>query len=517
MASYAGEKAIPVATESPDSNSDEHKGAAHYVENTGSQADGVCRDALRVDGDNLDHETEPEMTLRRFMSLLAMSLLFVGSQIPVYLFGSIPPYIYRDIGGSDRWIWFILGNLLALAGKRGAYVAVLVFTVLPFVPSSLYAQLIASHATWRYCGLIICVWNGLALIITSVFYFPPPRPNSMGKTKKQVLAEIDYVGGLLSVSGLVLFLAGMQWGGYQYKWKSVHVLVPLLIGSVLIIAFVIWEAWFAKHPMFPRRLKQNPRILALTLLITFISGANFFSYLMFWPTQSYNVYGHDPLQVGLRTLPPALAILTGACVVLALLSYFRGRNKELMIISCLLMTSGTGALACATPYNMNKLWGLLILGGLGIGGIVVPASIISTIICPDDLIATVSALTLSIRVVGGCVGYCAYYNVLVGKFTPNALKYIAAPMVEAGITNMTVITEAILLTSASLLDEIKALPGLQDETLYNAVVEGGRMAYSESYKYVYLGSIAAGSVSIIAAFCLGEIDQYMDEHVAVIM
>jgi len=60
-------------------------------------------------------------------------------------------------------------------------------------------------------------------------------------------------------------------------------------------------------------------------------------------------------------------------------------------------------------------------------GIVVPASIIckflilkeesfptntfltasiATIICPDDLIATVAALTLAIRVIGGSIGYC---------------------------------------------------------------------------------------------------------------
>lgn len=44
-----------------------------------------------------------------------MTLLWTASQIPVYLFGAIPPYIYRDIGGVDRWIWFVLANLLALA------------------------------------------------------------------------------------------------------------------------------------------------------------------------------------------------------------------------------------------------------------------------------------------------------------------------------------------------------------------------------------------------------------------
>ena len=92
--------------------------------------------------------------------------------------------------------------------------------------------------------------------------------------------------------------------------------------------------------MFPARLKQNPRILLLTLIITFISGANFFSVLLFWPTEAYNVYGHDPIGVGIRGLPVAFGILTGAFIVLWLLSVFRGHNRELMIASSVLMTAG---------------------------------------------------------------------------------------------------------------------------------------------------------------------------------
>ena len=171
-----------------------------------------------------------------------------------------------------------------------------------------------------------------------------------------------------------------------------------------------------------------------------ISGASFFAAIMFWrqynsfslsrkwhlltsssATQAFNVYGHDPVLVGLRTFVSGFAIMVGAVVTLFLLSFFRGRNKELMIFSSVIMTAGQGALACATRYNMNQLWGILILAGLGIGGIVVPASVITTIICPDDLIATVSALTLSIRVLGGSVGYCAYFNVFVSKFVKNSI------------------------------------------------------------------------------------------------
>ena len=33
----------------------------------------------------------------------------------------------------------------------------------------------------------------------------------------QVVKQIDFVGGFLSVSGMLLFMAGLQWGGYQVR------------------------------------------------------------------------------------------------------------------------------------------------------------------------------------------------------------------------------------------------------------------------------------------------------------
>lgn len=409
---------------------------------------------------------------------------------------------------------------LAPTRKRGQYVAVLVFTIVPFCPSVLWGQLIAAHAGWRYCTLFCGLWACVGFLGTLFFYFPPPRPNSRGLSRKEIIAEIDFVGGGLSICGMILFLAGLQWGGYQYPWSSAHVLAPLLIGAfMLFVAFPFWEIKYAKFPMFPSRMKKEARILTLTLIITAISGANFFSVIMFWPTQAFNVYGHDPVGVGIRGIPIGFSILAGACIVLWLLSVFRGHNRELMIISSVLMTAGCGALAVARRDNLNTLWGLLVLGGLGIGGIVVPASIITTIICPDDIIATVAALTLSIRVIGGCIGYTVYYNVFINKFVPNATKYIGGTMVaELGITNTSYIAEAIGYTGASLLPLLKTIPGIAgNETAYEMVVVAGQVAYAESYKYVYLTSIAFGCISILASVFLGNIDQYMDDHVAVVM
>lgn len=556
------------------------------------------------------------MTPRQLLAFAALSFLWTGSQIPLYLFGAIPPYIYADIGGSDRWTWITLSNILALGAvcpfvgslsdlfgrryialsgasfiilgmivvstaqtmniviggqvfagvgagineltalaaasemapvsKRGKYVGILVFTITPFCLSALYAQLIAAYSSWRYIGLFAALWNFVGLVMTAAFYFPPPRTSPEGMTRREVLRQTDLVGGFLSISGLILFstfslvsryfsclvcvnlptpvltymptVAGMQWGGYQYAWTSVHVLLPLLLGAVLIILFVVWEGWFAPHPMFPKRINQSPRVLVLTLIITCISGANFISLIAFWPTQAFNVYGHDPVQVGIRAIPIGISLMAGAVAGLFTLSIWRGGNRTLMIVSSVMMTAGCGAMAIGRVDNMYQLWGILVLAGLGIGGIVVPASIITMIVCPDDLIATVAALTLSIRVIGGSIGYSIYYNVFVNKFVPYATEYIGAVLYGAGITSPEVIGEVIVLTGDALPDQIKLIPGIAgNEELYNAVVLAGQIAYAAAYKYVYLVSIAFGVISTICALFLGDISAYMDDHVAVVL
>lgn len=49
------------------------------------------------------------------MSIIAMCFLWTESQIPLYFFGGVAPDIYADIGGFDRWIWMVIGYLIALA------------------------------------------------------------------------------------------------------------------------------------------------------------------------------------------------------------------------------------------------------------------------------------------------------------------------------------------------------------------------------------------------------------------
>jgi len=251
------------------------------------------------------------------------------------------------------------------------------------------------------------------------------------------------------------------------------------------------------------------------LFITFVSGMNFFSILLFWPTQSYNVYGHDPKEIGIRNLALGFPILAGACIILVLLSVTRGRIRELMFISCCFMTAGSGGMAALHRDNVWVSYVCLIISGLGIGGIVVPASIITAIICPDELIATVTALTLAIRVLGGAIGYSIYWNVFVEHFKKNVVYYVGGTAMKLGLTNKVAIGGIIDLTGAGLIDEIRHVPGVTSDAMANALIAAGQEAYARSYPWVYYVSIAFGGASIIASLFLKNINRYMDDHVAV--
>lgn len=51
--------------------------------------------------------------MRLFAALTAMSFLWIGSQIPLYLYGSVIPDIYGEIGGANgKWVWIIIGYLI---------------------------------------------------------------------------------------------------------------------------------------------------------------------------------------------------------------------------------------------------------------------------------------------------------------------------------------------------------------------------------------------------------------------
>lgn len=305
----------------------------------------------------------------------------------------------------------------------------------------------------------------------------------------------------------------------QYTWGSPHVLAPFIIGCVLIVAFFVWELMFAKHPMVPKGVfSKDKRTMIFILLITFFSGGNFFVMLLFWPTQVYNMYGNDPVQIGIRTLPIGFGIIFGAVIALVLIGATKGRTTALMIFWTCFMTAFVGAMSIAKTDNLNPVvYPILTLASIGVGAVIIPCSIIAQIACPTELIGTITAITLSIRYIGGAVGFTAYYNVFFHEYEGLANVISAPQITNAGITNdyfelVHLITLASNAQYARLMEIIQTSPTVMNkDQAYDVIIAAVQDAFAVAYRWPYWISIAFGGVCILCSLGLRDVRKFMQE------
>lgn len=262
----------------------------------------------------------------------------------------------------------------------------------------------------------------------------------------------------------------------------------MLVGLALIFSWIIYEWKFAKYPMVPGELFKGQRIVGLAYVVAFAAGMNFFSILNFFPVTFTNVYDPIPTRIGLRGLAPGLTTAVGAIVFNGALSKFPGHTREVLLLAVLIMTGFAGALAVMTPENESLVLGLGAMAGFGVGGVLVPAATVAMLVCPDALITTAAALSLSIRTVGGSIGYSIYYNIFATKLAKNLPAYTAEYAIRAGLPLASAETFVGLFLTAPERLATTPIEGLTPAVIAGAT-KGTQWAFSESLKYVWVSSI----------------------------
>jgi EmrB/QacA subfamily drug resistance transporter len=113
--------------------------------------------------------------------------------------------------------------------------------------------------------------------------------------------------GSVDLRGLVLVsvgLFGIVWGlvrGNSLGWSSPEIVGSLLVGAVVLAAFVWWELR-AEHPMLPMRFFRN-RTFALANVASMLMSFGMFGSIFLLAQFFQTVQGYSPLGSGLRILP----------------------------------------------------------------------------------------------------------------------------------------------------------------------------------------------------------------------
>ncbi|KAL2782720.1 hypothetical protein BJX66DRAFT_345584 [Aspergillus keveii] len=149
---------------------------------------------------------------------------------------------------------------------------------------------------YRYSTIFWGV-GGLGVIFT---YYPPPTRLRRENSMIHELKSVDFIGIALLLSGVVLLVTALTWGGFSYPWRSAHVLSTLIIGSVLLVSFCFWETFGPPHGMIDNRFLETRNFLLLMGTV-FVDGALLYGVSTYFPIEASTVFtDNNPFQTNLN-------------------------------------------------------------------------------------------------------------------------------------------------------------------------------------------------------------------------
>ncbi|KAH8884833.1 hypothetical protein GQ53DRAFT_661204 [Thozetella sp. PMI_491] len=178
---------------------------------------------------------------------------------------------------------------------------------LGFVFGSILSGVAAKLFNWRAAYILLAIiWAVLTVVafwtIPKVETFEAGEP--FGSRLKRFLKNFDSIGTILTIFGCGLLTAAVTLGP-DNGWTTPHVLVMLILGLVLLIAFVFWERVYA-HPLMPPHIWKD-RTFTFIILATLPGFMGFISVQFWLSLLMQELQGLSPLEVAVHLLPQAIA------------------------------------------------------------------------------------------------------------------------------------------------------------------------------------------------------------------
>ena len=212
----------------------------------------------------------------------------------------------------------------------------------------------------------------------------------------------------LDIPGLVLAAAGLlgvTFGlirGNALGWTSASILGSLVIGALLILAFLAWERSTAT-PMLNLSLFRS-RGFSAANASGFMMSAGMFGSIFFLTLYVQQVLGASPLEAGLRTMPWTGTIMIVAPIAGILAGRYGSRWIVVtgLVLQAIALLWIAGIATTATPYNSLLL--PFVVGGIGMGLSYAPLAeaVMSTVRVNQQ--GQASGAHNSIRELGGVFG-----------------------------------------------------------------------------------------------------------------
>ncbi|KAJ4259588.1 hypothetical protein NW762_007518 [Fusarium torreyae] len=302
---------------------------------------------------------------------------------------------------------------------------------------------------------------------------------------KSNLQEIDAFGLILLGFGWSLLLLPFSLKTYAaHGWRNPSLIAMMVVGGVLLIAYVTYEMKWAKVPSAPRRLVFNKTFImaiiidSVYMLAGNIRGLYFSSYTLIakdWSYQNWVYYGN--------TLTLALCI-AGPLVGLA--QRWTHRYRTIQIAGLCIKIIGMGILIDGRKAtdNTGALVMSMILVGFGGSMSVVGSRVASQASVPHQDVALVISLLSLWSKIGSAIGSAIVSVIWSNKMPGQLREHLPASANETDVQ-----------TLFSSVTKIRTLYEFDDPMRQGAIT-----AYGNSLWYCLVVALGLAFIPLVAAF-----------------
>ncbi|MGN6635746.1 MAG: MFS transporter [Oryzihumus sp.] len=401
------------------------------------------------------------------------------------------PHIQTDLGftpGNLSWVvnayTLAFGGLLLLGGRLGDLLGrrrMFVIGVLLFAAASRFgglaqneAMLLASRAL-QGVGAAIASPTALALI-TTTFPAGPPRnrafavyaamsgagaavglilggiltesswrwtffvnvpiglvvaflaPRFLGESARQHGA-FDLPGALTGTLGLGSLVYGLTHAAPPHHWSDTLTVVPIVVGLVLLAAFVVIERR-AEHPLLPFRILAD-RTRGVSFTVMLVVGAAMFSMFYFLGLFIQQVLGYSPVKTGFAFLPFSFGVVIAAQVASRLIN--RVDPRWIAGAGTLFAAGGMWGFSQLTVQSdyATALLPFILLLSVGMGLTFVPLTLTAVAGVAKRDSGVGSAVLNTMQQVGGTLGLATLSTVFANALKDKAIELQGA--LHAGV------------------------------------------------------------------------------------
>jgi EmrB/QacA subfamily drug resistance transporter len=299
--------------------------------------------------------------------------------------------------------------------------------------------LILDNASWRwifYVNLPI----GIAATIAALRALP--------RIERGPSDPLDYLGLVLMAAGLPLITYGLAEIGITGSFVAAKVLIPIVVGLVLVVAFSV-HALRVPKPLLDLRLYRRPTFFSASIAM-FCLGAALFGGMILIPLYWQAVRHLSVVDTGLLTAPQGL----GAALVMPLAGKLSDRmgGGPLALFGVILTTVATvpfGLIGAHTSIVWLSI--AMLIRGTGIGFAFMPAMAAAFASLERSELADATPQLNVLQRVGGSIGTALLAVVLqraltgVHTLSGAASAYGTAFWASAGITALAIVPCVILM------------------------------------------------------------------------